>query len=146
MYKLPRTLLFQEWKSRLKTQHSKNWDHGIQFHYSMANRWRKVDFTFLGSKITADGDCTHESKRHLVLGRQAMTNLDSMFKSRDITLPANVHRLKAMIFLVVMYGCDSWTIQKAEHQRTDAFKSCWRRLLRVPWTARRSNRSKGNQP
>ena len=128
MYKLPRTLLFQEWKSWLKTQHSKNWDHGIQSHCSMANRWGKVDFTFLGSKITADGDCSHESKRHLLLGRKAMTNLDSIFESRDITLLANVHRVKAMIFLVVMYGCESWTIKKAEHQRTDAFKLCWRRL------------------
>ena len=97
---------------------------------------------FLGSKITADGDCSHEIKRHLLLGRKAMTNLDSMLKSRDITLPTKVHLVKAMVFPVVMYGCESWTIKKAEHQRIDAFELwCWRRLLRVPWTARRSNQS-----
>ena len=90
------------------------------------------DFTFLGSKITADGDCSHETKRHLLLGKKAMTNLDSMFKSRDITLPAKVHIVKAMVFPVVMYGCESWTIKKAEHQRPVAFELwCWRRLLRV---------------
>ena len=95
-----------------------------------------------GSKITADGDCRHEIKRHLLLGREAMTNLDSILKSRDITLPAKVHLVKAMFFLVVMYGCESWTIKKAERQRIDAFELwCWRRLLRVPWTARRSNQS-----
>ena len=100
------------------------------------------DFTFLSSKITADGDCSHEIKRHLLLGRKAMTNLDSILKSRDITLPTKVHLVKAMVFPVVMYGCESWTIKKAEHQRTDAFELwCWRRLLRVPWTARRSNQS-----
>ena len=101
-----------------------------------------TDLIFLGSKITADGDCIHEIKRHLLLGRKAMTNLDSILKSRDITLPTKVHIVKAMFFLVVMYGCESWTIKKAEHQRMDAFELwCWRRLLRVPWTARRSNQS-----
>ena len=95
-----------------------------------------------GSKITADGDCSHEIKRRLLLGRKVMTNLDSIFKSRDITLPTKVHLVKAMVFLVVMYGCESWTIKKAECQRTDAFELwCWRRLLRVPWTARRYNQS-----
>ena len=99
---------------------------------------------FLGSKITADGDCSHEIKRHLLLGRKAMINLDSILKSRDITLPTKVHLVKAMVFPVVMYGCESWTIKKAEYQRIDAFEMwCWRRLLRVPWTIRRS-RTKGN--
>ena len=99
-----------------------------------------TDFIFLGSKITADGHCRHEIKRLLLLVRKAMTILDSILKSRDITLPTNVHLVKAMVFLVVMYGCDSWTTKKAEHQRIDAFELwCWRRLLRVPWTARRSN-------
>ena len=101
-----------------------------------------ADFIFGGSKITADGDCSHEIKRHLLHRRKAMTNLDSILKSRDITLPAKVHLIKAMVFPVVMYGCESWTIKKAEHQRIDAFELwCWRRLLRVPWTARRSNQS-----
>ena len=100
------------------------------------------DFIFGGSKITADGDCSHEIKRRLLLGRQVMTNLDSIFNSRDITLPTKVRLVKAMVFPVVMYGCESWTIKKAEHWRTDAFDLwCWRRLLRVPWTARRSNQS-----
>ena len=95
-----------------------------------------------GSKITADGDCSHEIKRRLLLGRKVMTNLDSILKSRDITLPMKVHLVKAMVFPVVMYACESWTIKKAEHQRIDAFELwCWRRLLRVPWTARRSNPS-----
>ena len=95
-----------------------------------------------GSKITADGDCSHEIKRHLLLGRKVMTNLDSIFKSRDITLPTKVHLVKAMVFPVVMYGCEIWTVKKAEHQRIDAFEPwCWRRLLRVLWTARRSNQS-----
>ena len=99
------------------------------------------DFLFLGSKITADGDCSHEIKRRLLLGRK-MTNLDSIFKSRDITLPTKVHLVRAMVFLVVMYGCQSWTVKKAERRRIDAFELwCWRRLLRVPWTARRSNQS-----
>src|SRR5574340_983398 len=101
-----------------------------------------ADFILLGSKITADGDCSHEIKRHLLLGRKVMTNLDSILKSRDITLPTNIRLVKAMVFLVVMYGCESWTIKKAECQRIDAFELwCWRRLLRVPWTARRSNQS-----
>ena len=99
------------------------------------------DFIFAGSKITADGDCSHEIKRCLLLGRKVMTNPDSIFKSRDITLPTKVRLVKAMVFPVVMYGCESWTVKKAEHQRTDAFELCWRRLLRVPWTARRSNQS-----
>ena len=108
-----------------------------------------ADSIFLGSKITADGDCSNEIKRRLLLGRKVMTNLDSILKSRDITLPTNVHLIKAMVFPVVMYGCKGWTIKKAEHQRIDAFELwCWRRLLRVPWTARRSNQSilKETQP
>ena len=101
-----------------------------------------ADFIFLHSKVTADGDCGHEIKRHLLLGRKFMTNLDSIFKSRDITLPTNVRLVKAMVFPVVMYGCESWTIKKAECQRIVAFELwCWRRLLRVPWTARRPNQS-----
>ena len=100
------------------------------------------DFIFLSSKITADGDCSHEMKRCLLLGRKAMTNLDSILKSGDVTLPTKVHLVKAMVFPVVMYGCESWTIKKAEHRRIDAFELwCWRRLLRDPWTARRSNQS-----
>ena len=100
------------------------------------------NFIFLGSKITADGDCSHEIKRHLLLGRKVMTNLDSIFKSRDITLPTKICLVKAMVFPMVMYGCESWTVKKAELQRIDAFELwCWRRLLRVPWTARRSNQS-----
>ena len=101
-----------------------------------------TDFTFLVSKITADGDCSHEIKRCLLLGREAMTNLDSIWKSRDITLLTKVHIVKAMVFPVVMYRCESWTIMKAEHWRIDAFELwCWRRLLRVPWTVRRLNQS-----
>ena len=101
-----------------------------------------TDFIFLGSKIIADGDCSHEIKRCLLLGRKVMTNLDSVLKSRDITLPIKVRLVKAMVFPVVMYGCESWTIKKAESQRIDAFELwCWKRLLRVPWTARRSNQS-----
>ena len=101
-----------------------------------------ADFIFLGSKITADGDCSHEIKRHLLLGRKAMTNLDSILKSRDITLLTKVHLVKGMVFPVVMYGCESWTIKKAERWRIDAFELwCWRRVLRVPWSARRSNQS-----
>ena len=109
----------------------------------MGKQWEKGQ-TFLGgcSKITADGDCSHEIKRCLLLGRQVMTNLDSIFKSRYITLPTKVCLVKAMVFPVVMYGCESWTIKKAEHRRTDAFELwCWRRLLRFPWTSRRSNQS-----
>ena len=99
-----------------------------------------TDFIFGGSNITADGDCSHEIKRHLLLGRKVMTNLDSVLKNRDITLPTKVRVVKAMVFLVGMYGCESWTIKKSEHQRIDAFELwCWRRLLRAPWTARRSN-------
>ena len=101
-----------------------------------------TDFIFLGSKITTDGDCSHEIKRPLLHARKAMTNLDSILKSRDVTLPTKVRLIKAMVFPVVMYGCESWTIEKAECQRIDAFElCCWRRLLRVPWTARRSNQS-----
>ena len=101
-----------------------------------------TDFVFLGSKVTADGDCSHETKRCLLLGRKAMTNIDSILKSRNITLLTKVHLVKVMVFPVVMYGCESWTIKKAECQRIDAFELwCWRRLLRVPWTARRSNQS-----
>ena len=102
-----------------------------------------ADFIFLGSKITADGDCSHEIKRHLLLGRKVMTNLDSIFKSRDITLPTKVCLVKVMVFPVVMYGCEeSWTVKKAERQKIDGFELWyWRRLLRVPWTARRSNQS-----
>ena len=112
----------------------------------MANRWEKnetmTDFICLGSKITVDGDCSHEIKRHLLLRRKAITNLYSIVKSRDITLPTKVHLVKAMLFPVVMYGCEGWTIKKAEHQRTDAFELwCWRTLLRVPWTTRRSSQS-----
>ena len=109
----------------------------------MAKQWKQLaDFLFLGSKITADGDCSHEIKRCLLLGRKVMTNLGSIFKSRDITLPTKVHLVKAMVFPVVMRGCESWTIKKAERRRINAFELwCWRRLLRVPWTARRSNQS-----
>ena len=100
------------------------------------------EFIFLGSKITADGDCSHEIKRRLLLGRKVMTNLDGIFKSRDITLPTKFRLVKAMVFPVVMHGCESWTLKKAERRRTDAFELwCWRRLSRVPWTARRSNQS-----
>ena len=112
----------------------------------MANWWETVetvaDFILGGSKITADGDCSHEIKRRLLLGRKVMTNLDSILKSKDITLSTKVHLIKAMVFPVVVYGCESWTIKKAEHRRIDAFELwCWRRLFRVPWTARRSNQS-----
>ena len=112
----------------------------------MGNRWgnsgNSVRLYFLGSKITADGDCSHEIKTHLLLGRKVMTNLYSIFKSRDITLPTKVRLVKAMVFPVVVYGCESSTVKKAERQRIDAFElRCWKRLLRVPWTARRSNQS-----
>ena len=101
-----------------------------------------ADFIFLGSKITTDGDCSHEIKRHLLLGRKVMTKLDSILNSRDITLPTKVHLVKAMVFPVVMYGCESWTVKKAECQRIDVFElGYWRRILRVPWTARRSDQS-----
>ena len=108
-----------------------------------------ADFIFLGSKITADGDCSHKIKRRLFLGRKVKPNPDSIIKSRDITLSTKVHLVKAMVFPVVLYGCENWTIKKTEHQRIDAFELwCWRRLLRVPWTARRSNQSilKENSP
>ena len=113
----------------------------------MANRWGKqwqtvTDFIFGGSKITADGDCSHEIKIHLLFGRKVMTNVNNILKSRDITLLTKVCIVKAMVFPVFIYGCESWTIKQAEHQRIDAFELwCWRRLLRVPWTARRSNQS-----
>ena len=108
----------------------------------MWKKWKVTDFSFLDSKITAHGDCTHEIKRCLLLGRKVMTSLESILKSRDITLPTKVYLVKAMIFPVVIYGYESWTIKKAEPQRIDAFKLwCWRRLLRVPWTSRRSNQS-----
>ena len=101
-----------------------------------------TDFLFLGSKITVDGDCSHEIRRRLLLGRKAMTNLDNVLKSRDVTLPTKVQTVKAVVFPVVMYSCESWTVKKAEHERIDAFKLWyWRRLLEVPWTARRSNQS-----
>ena len=130
----------------LKAQHSENEDHGIQSHHFMGNRWgnsgNMSDFILGGSKITADGDCSHEIKRRLLLGRKTVTNLDSIFKSRDITLPTKVCLVKAMVFPVVMYECESWTVKKAECRRIDAFELWrWRRLLRVPWTARRSNQS-----
>ena len=114
----------------------------------MGKQWKQCQtlillfFFFLVSKITADGDCSHEIKRRLLLGREVMTNLDSIFKSRDITLPTKVRLVKAVVFPVVMYGCESWAVKKAERRRIDAFELwCWRRLLRVPWTARRSNQS-----
>ena len=109
----------------------------------MGKQWKQCQTSFLGgSKITADGDCSHEIKRCLLLRRKVMSNLDSILKSRDITLSTKVHLVKAMVFPVFMYGCESWTIKKAEHRRIDAFEVwCWRRLLRVPWTARRSNQS-----
>ena len=106
----------------------------------MGKQWKQCQTVFWGSKITADGDCSHEIKRRLLLARKVMTNIDSIFKSRDITLPTKVCLVKAMVFPVVMYGCESWTVKKAEPQRIDAFELwCWRRLLRVPWTARRSS-------
>src|SRR5574337_1087679 len=136
----------KERKSWLKAQHSEKEDHGIWSHHFMGNRWgnsgNSVRLYFGGSKITADGDCSHEIKRRLLLGRKVMTNLDSTLKSRDFTLPTKVCLVKAMVFPVVMYGRESWTVKKAEHRRIDAFELwCWRRLLRVPWTARRSNQS-----
>ena len=133
-------------KKLAKTQYSKNEDHGIWSHHFMANRWEKVetviDFIFLVSKMTADADCSHKIKRCLLLGRKAMKNLDIILKSKDIILLTKVHIVKTMVFPVVMYRCESWTIKKAEHRRIDAFELwCWRRLLRVPWTARRANQS-----
>ena len=127
----------------------KHENHGIWSHHFMGNRWgnsrNSVRLYFLGSKITADGDCSHEIKRRLLLGRKVMTNLDSIFKSRDITLPTKVHLVKAMVFPVVMYACERWTVKKAERRRIDAFELwCWRRLLRVPWI--QPVHSEGDQP
>ena len=108
----------------------------------MGKQWKMSDFIFLGSKITVDGDCSHEIERHLLLGRKGMISRDSILKGRDITLPTKVRLVKAMVFPVVMYGCESWTVKKAEHQRIDAFELwCWRRLLKVPSTTRRLNQS-----
>ena len=136
----------KESKSWLKTQHSKNQDHGIQSHHFMANRWgnngNSNSLYFLGLPGHCRGDCSHEIQRCLLLGRKAMTNLNSLLKSRDVTLLTKVCLVQTMVFPVVTYWCESWTIKKAEHQRTDAFELwCWRRFLRVPWTARRSNQS-----
>ena len=130
-------------KSWLKAQHSENEDHGIWSHHFMAKDGETVaDFILGGSKITTDGDCSHEIKRSILLGRKIMTNLDSILKSRDVTLSKKVRLVKAMVFPVIVYGCESWTIKQAERQRIDAFELwCWRRLLRVPWTARNSNQS-----
>ena len=123
-------------KSWLKTQHSENEDHSIWSHHFMANRWGNSGnsdrLIFWGSKVTADGDCSHEIKRHLLLGRKVMTNLDSILKNRDIILPTKVHLVKAMVFPVVMYGCESWTIKKAEHLRIDAFELWWEKTLESP--------------
>ena len=135
----------REWKSWLKTQHSeKIMACGPTTSWQIDGETMEIvtDFIFLGSKITANGDCSHEIKRCLLLGRKVMTNLDSILKRKDITLPTKIHLVKAMVFPVVMYRCESWTIKKAEHWRIDAFELwCWRRLLRVPWSARRSNQS-----
>ena len=133
-------------KAGLKLKIQKIEDHGIQSYHFMADRWGKIGnsdrFYFLGSKITADGDCGHKIKRHLLLGSEVMKNLDRILKSRDFTLPTKFWIVKAVVFPVVLYGCESWTIKKAEWRRTHTFKLwCWRRLLRVPWTARRSNQS-----
>ena len=133
-------------KSWLKIQHLKNENHSIWSHHFMANRWGKNTnsgrFYFLGLQITADGDSSHEFKRYLLLGRQVMTTLDSMLKSRDFTLPTKICIVKAMVFPIDIQGCESWTIKKAERQCTNAFNLwCWRRLLRVPWKARRSNQT-----
>ena len=135
-----------EWKSWLETQHSKNKDHGIWFHHFIASRKGKVetvtDFFSLGSKITVDDNCSHEIRRCLLHGRKGMTNLDSVLNSKDITLPTKVCIEKPMSFPVVMYGCESWTVKKADHRRIDAFELwCWRRLLRDPWTTQRSHQS-----
>ena len=135
-----------EWKSWLKTQHSKNWGHGIWSHHFTVIRRRKIetvtDFIFLGSQITLDGDSSHEFKRCLLLGRKAMTNQNSVLKKRDTALLTQVCIVKAVIFLVVMYWCESWTLKKAEQWRVDTFEFwCWRRLLRVPWRERKSKQS-----
>ena len=136
----------EEWKSWPQTQHSKNENHDIWSHHFTANKGETVetvtDLLSFGSKITVDGDCRHEVKRHLLLGRKPMNNLDHILKSREITLMTKVCLVKAIVFPVVMYGCESWTIKKAEHWRIDAVELwCWRRLLRVHWTARRPNQS-----
>ena len=133
-----------EWKSWLKAQHSENEDHGIWSHHFMANRCgdsgNSDRLFYLGYKITADGDWSHEIKSRFLLGRKVMTNLDSILKGRDITLSTKVHLVKAMVFPVVLCGCESWTIKKAECQKIGAFELlCWRKLWRVPWIARRSN-------
>ena len=135
-----------EWKCWLKPQHSENKDYGIWSHHFMGSRWgnsgNSERLYYGGSKITANGDCSHEIKRCTLLGRKSMTNLDSILKSRDITLPTKIHLIKAVAFSVVMYGCESWTIKKGDHRRIDAFDLwCWRGLLRVRWTTRRSNQS-----
>ena len=140
-----------EWKSWLKAQHSENEDHGPTTSWEIDGETVETvsDFIFLGSKITADGDCSHEIKRRLLLGRKVMTNLDSILKSRDITLPTKVHLVKAMVFPIVMYGCESWTVKKAEHQRIDAFELwCWRRLLKSPLDCKEIQpvHSEGDQP
>ena len=134
----------REWKSWLKAQHSENKDHGIWSYHFMGNRWGNSGNTgwlySSGLKITTDGDCSHYIKRQLLLGRKVITNLDSVLKSRDITLPTKVHLVKAMVFPVVMYGCESWTIKKAERRRINAFELWyWRRPLRVPWILWSSN-------
>ena len=127
---------------KLNVQKTKIMASGPIIPWQIDGKIMETDLIFLGSKITADGDCSHEIKRPLLLGRKVMTNLDSILKSRDITLPTSVCLVKAMVFPEVMYGCECWTIKKAECQRIDAFELwCWRRLLRVPWTARRSNQS-----
>ena len=129
---------------KLNIQKIRSWHLVLSLHGKLVRKKMQTvtDFIFLGSKITAYGDCSHEIKRHLLLGRKAMTNLDSILKSRDITLPTMVRLVKAMVFPVVMYGCESWTVKKAERRRIDAFELwCWRRLLRVPWITRRSNQS-----
>ena len=134
-------LLYSTW---LKAQHSENEDHGIWSHHFMGNRCGKSgnSVRLFWEAPKSDGDCSHEIKRRLLLGRKVMPNLDSIFRSRDITLSTKVCLVKAMVFPVVMYGCESWTVKKAEHRRIDAFELwCWRRLLRVPWTARRCNQS-----
>ena len=131
-----------EWRSWFKTQYSKKFLASGHITTWQTDGETVRNFISLGSKITEDGDCSHEIKRCLLLGRKVTTNLDSILKSRDITLPTKVRLVKAMVFPVLMYGCESWTIKKAEHQRSDAFELwCWRRLLRDPWTARRSNQS-----
>ena len=136
--------MFTEYMQKLNIQKTKIMASGPIISWQVYGETMETvtDFIFLGSKITADGDRSHEIKRRLLLGTKAMTNLDSILKSRNVTLPTEVHVVKAMVFPVVMYGCESWTMKKAEHRRIDAFELwCWRRLLRVPWTARRSNQS-----